>query len=177
MRPTRRSAASRWPPELISLVVAHSRNRVIGRDGGLPWRLPGDMRHFRELTRGHAVLMGRRTFQSLPDPFRPLPGRRNLVLSSDPGFGPAGAEVFGDLASALEACAGECFVIGGAVTYEEALPLSGRLYATEIDAEIDGDVFFPEIDEGWHCIEQSETLRENDLPYRFRTYERASAAV
>ncbi len=162
---------------MIALVVAHSRNRVIGRNGGLPWRLPGDMRHFRELTVGHAVLMGRRTFQSLPDAFRPLPDRRNLVLSADPDFAAAGAEVFGQLQAAFAACARECFVIGGAVTYEEALPLAERLYATEIDADIEGDVFFPETGPDWRCIEQSGVLAENDLSYRFRTYERTSAPL
>jgi len=162
---------------LIALVVAHSRNRVIGRDGALPWRLPGDMRQFRRLTTGHTVLMGRRTFESIPDAFRPLPERRNLVLSANPDYRPEGAEVFGDLDAALEACAGECFVIGGAVTYAEALPLSGRLHATEIDAEIDGDVFFPELGAGWCCVEESETLSENDLTYRFRTYERTSTPL
>ncbi len=159
---------------MISLVVAHSRNRVIGRDGGLPWRLPGDMRHFRELTTGHTVLMGRRTYASLPDAFRPLPGRRNLVLSRDPSFAAAGAEVFADLASALDACGRECFVIGGAQTYEESLPLAGRLHATEIDAEIEGDVLFPEIGSGWQIVHQSETLSENELAYRIRTYERTA---
>jgi len=177
MSPTLRSPAFRWPPELIAIVVAHSSNRVIGRDGGLPWRLPGDMRHFRELTTGHTVLMGRRTYQSLPERFRPLPGRRNLVLSSDPHFDAAGAEVFGDLASALEASAGDCYVIGGAVTYEETMPLAQRLYTTEIEAEIDGDVHFPPVGADWSCVEQSERLSENDLHYRFRTYERTTAAV
>jgi dihydrofolate reductase len=162
---------------VIALVVAHSRNRVIGRDGGLPWRLPGDMRHFRELTTGHTVLMGRRTYESLPDSFRPLPGRRNLVLSTNPAYRAEGAEVFSDLASALEACAGECFVIGGAQTYEESLPLAGRLHATEIDAEIEGDVHFPAIGADWHLVEESERLFENDLAYRIRTYERTSAPL
>jgi len=162
---------------LVAIVVAHSSNRVIGRAGGLPWRLPGDMRHFRELTTGHTVLMGRRTFESLPDAFRPLPGRRNLVLSSDDAYAAPGAEVFHDLASALEASAGECFVIGGAVTYEEALPLATRLYTTEIDAEIAGDVLFPEVGDGWRCVEQSERLSENDLDYTFKTYERAAAPL
>jgi dihydrofolate reductase len=174
---TRRSPASPWPPELIAIVVAHSSNRVIGRDGGLPWLLPGDMRHFRELTTGHNVLMGRRTFQSLPERFRPLPDRRNLVLSSNPDFDAPGAEVFGDLASALAAAEGDCFVIGGAVTYEEALPLAKRLYATEIEAEIEGDVYFPEIGGGWQLVEQSETLSENGLAYTIRTYERTAAPV
>ena len=91
---------------MIACVVAHSRNRVIGRDGDLPWHLPADLRRFRELTSGHAVVMGRRTYESLPDRFRPLPNRRNLVLSRDPSFRAEGAEVFADLASALAACAG-----------------------------------------------------------------------
>lgn len=162
---------------MIAIVVAHSSNRVIGRDGGLPWRLPGDMRHFRELTVGHTVLMGRRTYESLPDAFRPLPGRRNLVLSSNPDFQAPGAEVFAELGPALEACAGDCYVIGGAVTYAEALGLADRLYTTEIEAEIDGDVYFPSIGEGWRCVEQSARLFENDLAYRFRTYERATAPL
>jgi dihydrofolate reductase len=166
-----------WLPEVIAIVVAHASNRVIGRDGGLPWRLPGDMRHFRELTTGHTVLMGRRTYESLPDAFRPLPRRRNLVLSTDPAYRAEGAEVFGGLASALEACGNECFVIGGAQTYEETLPLAGRLHATEIEAEIEGDVYFPELGPGWHCVEQSERLSENDLDYTIRTYERTAAPL
>ncbi len=163
---------------MISIVVAHSTNRVIGREGGLPWRLPADLRRFRELTRGHTVLMGRRTFESLPDAFRPLPERRNLVLSGDPGYGPPGAEVFSSLAAALEACAHDCFVIGGEVTYRDALPLCERLYATEIEAELEGDAFFPELDAaGWHCVEDGERLVENELPFSFKTYERAPAAL
>ncbi len=162
---------------MIALVVAHSRNRVIGRDGGLPWRLPGDMRHFRELTTGHTVLMGRRTFESIPDSFRPLPDRRNLVLSSNPGYRAEGAEVFADLSSALEACDRDCFVIGGARTYEESLPLAGRLHATEIDADIEGDVYFPAIGTDWRLVEEGDTLSENDLTYRIRTYERTASPL
>jgi dihydrofolate reductase len=160
---------------VISIVVAHSSNRVIGRDGGLPWRLPADLRRFRELTRGSTVVMGRRTFQSLPDAFRPLPERRNLVLSGDPAFRPPGVEVFCSLDAALAACAGECFVIGGELTYRDALSRCQRLYATEIDAELDGDAFFPEIEAAqWHCVEDGERIVENDIGFRFRTYERAS---
>lgn len=161
---------------MIAIVVAHSANRVIGSEGGLPWRLPTDMRRFRDLTRGSTVLMGRRTFESLPDAFRPLPERRNLVLSGDPGYRPQGAEVFPSLDAALEACDGDCFVIGGEVTYREALSRCERLYATEIDAELEGDAFFPEIDAAqWRCVEHGERLVENDLGFTFRTYERASA--
>jgi dihydrofolate reductase len=158
---------------MIAIVVAHSANRVIGRDGELPWRLPSDLRRFRELTNGHTVLMGRRTYESLPESFRPLPGRRNLVLSSDPSYNAEGAEVFGSLADALAACAGDCFVIGGEVTYRDALPLCERLYATEIDAELDGDAFFPELDpDEWRLVDDAGPQLENELGFAFRTYER-----
>jgi dihydrofolate reductase len=159
---------------MIAIVVAHSANRVIGREGELPWRLPADLRRFRELTSGHTVLMGRRTYESLPDSFRPLPGRRNLVLSSDRDYRAEGAEVFGSLAEALAACEGDCYVIGGEVTYRDALPLCERLYATEIDAELDGDAFFPELDAGeWRLVEDGERRTENDLGFAFKVYERA----
>jgi dihydrofolate reductase len=159
---------------VLALVVAHAANRVIGRDGELPWRLPSDMKRFRELTVGHAVVMGRCTFQSLPAAFSPLPERRNLVLSGNPSYAPEGVEVFAGLDTALEACGGgECFVIGGERAYREALPLAGRLYATEIDSEVEGDAFFPEIDAGqWHRSERSERLVEDGLGYTFNTYER-----
>ncbi|MGO9490013.1 MAG: dihydrofolate reductase [Solirubrobacteraceae bacterium] len=163
---------------MISIVVAHASNRVIGREGGLPWRLPSDLRRFRELTSGHTVLMGRLTFESLPDAFRPLPDRRNLVLSSDPCYRPRGAEAFADLDAAMVACGGDCFVIGGGLTYLQALPLCRRVYATEIDAELDGDVFFPEIDAAqWQCVDCSERIVENELGFTFRVYERASSPL
>jgi dihydrofolate reductase len=163
---------------LVEIVVAHTANRVIGRDGALPWRLPADMRHFRELTVGHTVLMGRRTFQSLPNRFRPLPDRRNLVLSHDPSFAPAGAEAFHSLQDALEACAGGCMVIGGEVTYRETLPLCGRVHATEIDVEMEGDAWFPELPASeWQRVERSEVLQENGLSFTFDTYERATPSL
>jgi dihydrofolate reductase len=160
---------------VIAIVVAHGRNRVIGRDGGLPWHLPADLRRFRELTSGHAVVMGRRTFESLPPRFRPLPGRRNLVLSSDPAYDPGpGAEAFTSLGAALEACGGSCFVIGGARVYEQAAALADRIYATHVDAAPDGDAFFPELEAGaWRCVEESEPLSENDHDFVFRVYDRA----
>src|SRR3954452_19830353 len=156
---------------MVSFVVAHARNRVIGRDGGLPWHLPADLRRFRELTTGHAVVMGRKTYESLPERFRPLPNRRNLVLSRDPAYVAPGAEVFPDLDSALAACTGDCFVIGGGTTYAEALRVADRVYATEIDAEIDGDTFFPEL-AGWRRVEASPRKSENGHAFRFVTYER-----
>lgn len=163
---------------MIALVVAYAANRVIGRDGALPWRLPGDMRHFRELTTGHTVLMGRLTFESLPPSFRPLPDRRNMVLSSDSGYQAQGAETFTTLQDALQACGDECFVIGGAVTYRETLPIAERIYATEVETAVEGDVHFPALAaEEWRCVDASERIEENGLSYTFRTYERAPATA
>ncbi len=153
---------------MIACVVAHASNRVIGRDGGLPWHLPSDMRFFRELTTGATVIMGRKTWESIPERFRPLPGRRNLVLSR--GGEIEGAEVFATLDAALAAADGDVFVIGGGATYEAALPLADRVYATEIDAEVDGDTLFPEL-AGWQCVETSDAASENGHTFRFKRYE------
>jgi dihydrofolate reductase len=117
------------------------------------------------------VVMGRKTYESLPERFRPLPDRRNLVLTRDPSYVAPSAEVFPDLASALAACSGDCFVIGGGATYAEALRVADRVYATEIDAEIEGDTFFPELP-GWRCVEASEPETENGHAFSFCTYVR-----
>lgn len=157
---------------MIALVVAYSANRVIGRDGGLPWHLPSDLRHFKAITTGGAVVMGRRTYESIPAAFRPLPGRRNLVLSGN-GFSDPGAEVHGDLAGALAACGDGCFVIGGGETYRQALPLADRVYATVVEGDVDGDTFFPELPESeWACVESGPPQTENGHTFTFRTYDR-----
>ena len=157
----------------VSLVVAYARNRVIGRDGGLPWHLPSDMRHFRELTTGGTVVMGRKTYASIPERFRPLPGRRNMVLSRDARYRAAGAEVFPSLPAALDACGRDCFVIGGGATYAEALPVAGRVYATEVAEEVEGDTFFPVLADGqWACVSSGEPVAENGHEFRIRVYER-----
>jgi dihydrofolate reductase len=160
---------------VISIVVARARNGAIGREGGLPWHLPSDMRQFRELTTGGVVIMGRRTFESLPSRYRPLPDRHNLVLSTNAELELPGAEVCADLPSALEACERECFVIGGAVVYRETLALAGRVHATEIEQELDGDAFFPELPPSeWRCVKRSERMVENELAFTFAAYERTS---
>lgn len=127
------------------IVAAVARNGVIGRGGALPWRLRSDLRHFRRLTTGHAVLMGRKTWESLG---RPLPDRRNIVVSRDPSFTAPGAEVYPSLDAARAALADEpvVFVIGGAQLYRQTLPFADRLVLTEVDAEPPGDAFFPEWD-------------------------------
>jgi dihydrofolate reductase len=161
---------------VISIVVARARNGVIGRDGALPWHLPTDMRHFKDLTTGHVVLMGRGTFESLPERFRPLPDRRNLVLSRLVRALP-GAEVFADLQSALDACDRDCFVIGGGTVYREASALADRVYATEIDGDVEGDTFFTQLGSPeWRLAQCGEPIEENGLSFRFAVYERTGRA-
>jgi dihydrofolate reductase len=150
----------------IALVVAHSRNRVIGRDGDLPWHLPSDLRRFKELTTGGTVVMGRRTWDSLPPRFRPLPGRRNVVVSRN------GCDAPDVRRSVEEALEDGCFVIGGGEIYAQALPHADRVYATEIDADVDGDVFFPALD-GFREVQRSAPIEEHGHRYSFVTYDRA----
>ncbi len=142
-------------------MAAVARGGVIGLAGGLPWRIPEDMRRFRELTIGHPVVMGRRTWDSLPARFRPLPGRRNVVVTRNPEWSSNGAERASSLADALDLLAGEpqVSVIGGGQLYAEALPLADELLLTEIDAEFDGDTFFP----SWDRAAFNETSRDERL--------------
>ncbi|MFA5938621.1 MAG: dihydrofolate reductase [Sinimarinibacterium sp.] len=157
----------------IALIVAMDRNRLIGRDGGLPWRLPEDLKHFKRLTVGKAVLMGRKTWGSLG---RPLPDRENWVLTRDPSFVAPGGRVFRDLDSALRAHeSGELMVIGGADLYRQTLPLAQRLYLTEVDAALEGDTHFPPLDPAQWQELAAETHEADDRhahAYRFRTLER-----
>lgn len=129
----------------LSLVAAMARNRVIGREGQLPWHLPADLKNFRRLTLGRPVLMGRRTFESLG---RPLPQRLNLVLSRDPLYRPPGCRVAASLdeAMALAGDAEELMVIGGGLLYAEALPRAGRQYLTLLQEDFPGDTFYPALD-------------------------------
>jgi dihydrofolate reductase len=117
--------------------------------------------------------MGRRTFESLPAAFRPLPNRRNLILSSDSDYPAEGAEVFTSLATALQSCTGDCFVIGGGITYAEALPFADRIYATEVEGEVDGDTYFPApAAEEWGVLERGDPIVENGHTFAFCVYER-----
>lgn len=130
---------------IVSLVVAMAENGVIGRDGGLPWRLPDDLKHFKRLTSGYTVIMGRKTFDEVG---RPLPNRRNLVVSRNPGFAAEGITVAPSLDAALALAAGESevFVIGGGEIYRQALPRADRLHLTQVHAAVDGDTTFPAFD-------------------------------
>lgn len=159
----------------ISLIVAVSRNGVIGRQGGLPWRLRDDMAYFADTTMGNVVVMGRKTYESIPAKFRPLPGRRNIVITRDTAWQAEGAEAVGSLdeALALGGAAGEVFVAGGGEIYSLALPKADHLYITEIDAAIDGDTVFPHFDKGgWREVSR-QPHQEGDWRYDWVVYERA----
>jgi dihydrofolate reductase len=133
----------------ISIIAAMARNRVIGRGNRLPWHIPRDLEWFHSHTRGHSVIMGRKTFESLGKPLR---GRRNLILSTRSGLSFPGADRHTSLEEALESCAArgeeEVFIVGGAELFRESLPLSDRIYLTVIHRDFEGDAFFPEIPEG-----------------------------
>ena len=163
----------------VALVAAVARGGVIGRDGGIPWRLPEDMARFRELTMGHPVVMGRRTWESLPDRFRPLPGRGNVVVTRNADWSAQGADRAGSIEEALALLESEpkVFVIGGAEIYAAALPFADELLLTEIDAEVDGDTTFPT----WNAVEFAETSREEHVAadgtrFAFVTYRRPDPA-
>jgi dihydrofolate reductase len=159
----------------ISLVAAVARGGVIGRDGTIPWRIPEDLARFRDLTTGHPVVMGRRTWDSLPERYRPLPTRRNVVVTRNPDWRAEGAERTGSLDDALRLLRGapDVFVIGGGELYASALPLADELVLTEIDLDVDGDTVFPR----WHREAFEEMSRElhmseNGIPFSFVRYSR-----
>ena len=152
----------------ISFVVAFDRKRVIGRDGALPWRLPDDMKRVRQLTTGKPLIMGRRTYDSIG---HPLPDRTNIVLTRDPAFAPAGVLVArtADEALRLAGDAAEVIVFGGAEIFRVFLPMADRLYLTEVDADVGGDTFFPDLDaREWREIERVEHAQDERHPYAFR---------
>lgn len=134
---------------IISLIAALAKNRVIGKNNDLPWRLPDDMKYFMETTKGHCVIMGRKNYDSLPHKFRPLAKRTNIVVTRQENFEAEGCIVVHSMEAALEEAVKqkekEVFVMGGAEIYAQALAVANRLYLTEIDAEIEGDTFFPAV--------------------------------
>lgn len=163
-------------PDVV-IIAAVARNGVIGRDNGLPWRLKADLRRFRAVTLGHPLLMGRRTWESLG---RPLPGRRNMVVSRDPGFRAEGAEVFASVDAALAAAGGneKVFVIGGAEIYRQLMPRADRLMLTEVWADVDGDAHFPPIDSMQFIEERREPHEadaDNEHDFDFVQYRRRRA--
>ena len=159
---------------LVGLVWAQSTSGVIGRGGDIPWRVPEDLARFKQLTIGHTVVMGRRTWESLPAKVRPLPGRRNVVLSRQTDFMADGAEVVDSLEQALTEP--ETWVIGGAQVYLLALPRATRCEVTEVDIDLprdDDDALAPMLDETWLGETGEWRLSRSGLRYRFHSYHRS----
>ena len=159
---------------LISLIVAMASNRVIGRQGDIPWKIPGEQKMFKEITLGHAVIMGRKTYESLACP---LPGRTNIVVTRQTDFQAPGCIIAQDLAGAIKSCPNnenEAFIIGGGLLYHEALVLADRIYLTLIPREIPGDTYFPEIPEAEFEITKSEFVDAVE-PYHFYIYQRTNS--
>ena len=158
----------------LHLIYARSRNNVIGKNGDLPWHLPEDLAHFKQTTLGQAVVMGRVTWESIPEKFRPLPGRRNVVVSRRTDYAAAGATVVSSLQDALAMFPADevVWLIGGAQLYAQALPLASQLVVTEIDADFEGDAFAPTLGPEWVETERSQHASAQGLAYSLVTLER-----
>ena len=157
-------------PEIV-IIAAVAKNRVIGKDNTLIWNIPEDMAHFKALTSGQTVIMGRKTWESLPPRFRPLPGRRNIVISRQADFAAPGAELAASLEAALQlaAPAETAFIIGGEQIYRQAMAVADRLEITEVDLEPEGDAWFPAIDPNRWRVDQ-----KAEYPgFAFNTYRRS----
>lgn len=161
-------------PVSLNLIYARARNGVIGKDNQLPWHLPEDLAHFKRTTLGCPVIMGRRTWESLPPKFRPLPGRLNVVVSRDPTFNAEGARVARSLEAARDLCppGTDAWVIGGAQIYVQALTLARHAVVTEIDQDFEGDAFAPALDAGWQETARESHTSASGLPFAFVTYTR-----
>jgi dihydrofolate reductase len=159
----------------ISIISAMAENRVIGIENRLPWHLPADLKHFRSLTMGHHILMGRKTFESIG---KPLPGRTTVIISRNPDFAAPGCIVAGSIEAAIAACHNdsEVFIIGGEQLYRQALPLADRLYLTQVATQVTGDAYFPEIDPAqWRqsAAERFPADAQNPYAYQFLVLEKA----
>ena len=155
----------------ISLIAAMAENRVIGKQGEIPWKIPGEQKLFKKITLGHAVIMGRKTYESLG---QPLPDRTNIIVTRQKEYRAEGCIVVHDLSSALNCCSkdeDEAFICGGGQLYHEALPIADRLYLTVIPREIQGDTYFPEISSADFRVKEFDAI-EGVEPYTFYIYER-----
>lgn len=164
----------------IALIWAEARGGVIGDDGTIPWHLPEDLAHFKQVTSGGTVVMGRRTWQSLPERFRPLPGRRNVVLTRDVDWSVEGADVAHSLDEILDATgrgdpSAPVWIIGGGEIYAQSMPRASRLEVTELDLDVDGDTRAPAVDrEVWSVADATEWLESRTgIRYRFVSYHRS----
>ena len=156
---------------MISLIVAHDKNRVIGYENKMPWHLPGDLQYFKEMTMGKPIIMGRKTFESIG---RPLPGRRNIVITRNESYNADGIEIVSSLEEAIELTKDdiEIMIIGGEQIFRLALPIAQRLYITEIDKGFKGDTYFPEY-KGWQLVSCKEKLTSKEgYTFQYCIYEK-----
>ena len=162
-------------PAILNLIYARAANGVIGKDNHLPWHLPEDLAHFKRTTLGCPVIMGRKTWDSLPPKFRPLPGRLNIVITRDAAFVAEGASLVHSLDAARALCpaGGTAWVIGGAQIYAQALPLASEVVVTEIDRDFDGDAFAPELGSEWQETAREDHVSASGMPFAFVRYRRA----
>ena len=149
----------------LSLIWAQAHDRVIGNEGGMPWHVPEDLAHFRELTSGQTVIMGRKTWDALDPRFKPLPGRRNLVLTRDASWSEPGAEP-------IHALPAEGWIIGGAELFAATIDHADRLEVTELDIDVPGDTWAPPIGDSWTAPETEWLTSSSGVRYRFRSYTR-----
>jgi len=161
----------------LHLIYARAANGVIGKDGTLPWHLPEDLAHFKRTTLGSPVIMGRKTWDSLPPKFRPLPGRANIVITRQQNFGENGVQTASSLDSALQLCkqSDDVWVIGGAQLYALAEPMAASAVVTEIDADFDGDAYAPALGPTWREATREHHVAASGLPFSFVTYTRISS--
>ena len=159
---------------LLHLIFARAANGVIGKDNQIPWHLPEDMAHFKRTTAGCPVIMGRKTWDSIPSRFRPLPGRRNVVVTRQSDWLAEGAERAGSLQQAIELCDGasNIWVIGGAQIYAQAMPLAHDAVVTEIEADFEGDAHAPQFGPDWRETRREPQVAASGLKFSFVTYQR-----
>lgn len=156
---------------MISLIVAHDKNHVIGYENGMPWHLPGDLQYFKEMTMGKPIIMGRKTFESIG---RPLPGRRNIVITRNENYAAEGIETVASLNAALQLVQDvpEIMIIGGAQIFEQAMSIAEKLYITLIDHEFNGDTYFPRYD-AWRLTSSQEAIDSgNGYSFRYCIFEK-----
>ena len=149
---------------MIKLIVAISRNRVIGDSNELIWHLPADLKRFKEITTGHPIVMGRKTYQSIG---RPLPNRRNIIITRDENFEVEGCEVVNSIEEALLLTNSDCFIIGGGEIYKQTLSLSEQIYMTKVDDVFKGDTTFPELDRSWYVSKEEKFTSDEKNPYNY----------
>lgn len=149
---------------MIKLIVAISKNRVIGDSNKLIWNLPADLKRFKEITGGHPIVMGRKTYESIG---RPLPNRRNIIITRDESYEVDGCEVVNSVEESLLLTNNDCFIIGGGEIYKQTLNIADQIYLTQIDEEFDGDTSFPELTASWYVSKKEDFEADEKNPYNY----------